>query len=152
MFLLGAYLNITNSALRYFRTNSSWCYCNHQLAYLLLFVRNHLNSSDQTHPICVGTTCSFPLLRRQGLCKPWGTLHHRSSDHKSFPRRLKPSHSLGVTKPAAAASVPGSVLPALIADKAQIPLSTSHHSSLLPQKSKFSSSERKMCGQNNKGH
>lgn len=60
---------------------------------------------------------------------------------------MKPSHSLGMTKSTISATIQWIALTAFTAGEDEISVSTSNQSSLLPQKSKRNSSQRKICGQ-----
>lgn len=64
--------------------------------------------------------------------------------------KWSPLTALVWQKPTIAASVQWIALPAFTAGEDEISVSTSHHSGLLPQKSKFNSSQRKISGQKNK--
>lgn len=82
-----------------------------------------------------------------------GTLHNHIPHAIPSQDKWSPLTALVWQKPPLAASVQWIAPPAFTSGKDWVSVSTSHHSSLLPQKPKSNSLQRRTCGQKNKeGH
>lgn len=121
---------------------SSCFYCVGQWPHFLVSLRNYFNFSDRGSTFCSDTDSG---------CQ--STLDTPCSEHNSSPRLIKPSLSLGLTKPCCCCIHSGGCTACFHCCSTRNFCFHLQSQQLLPQKSKFNSLLRKTCGQKNKtGH